>query len=282
MTGFRDKGAAGRMPRVTLGRALHAETLRLRRSPLVALHIICGIVAGLACGAYFSVAAWNPSLGADAYVQLLGAMMPLMVSIVCGLDIDAEREVGAMGNLLATPARRMRLTARLVILLLMGMAALLIAIFVFGAVLLAAGRLTLPLWALTACVPGLVVGSIAVYAICLALALRFGRNATIAVGAVGLILSFFAVGGLAHGLMTGQLTAASGGILGVVPLTWPTRMGSLFIELGIARAVLDAPAVAQVTGALLQTGLLCVAGALVGVMALLAWFGCFEDRRRDA
>ena len=138
MTGFRDKGAAGRMPRVTLGRALHAETLRLRRSPLVALHIICGIVAGLACGAYFSVAAWNPSLGADAYVQLLGAMMPLMVSIVCGLDIDAEREVGAMGNLLATPARRTRLTARLVILLLMGMAALLIAIFVFGAVLLAA------------------------------------------------------------------------------------------------------------------------------------------------
>ena len=82
--------------------------------------------------------------------------------------------------------------------------------------------------------------------------------------------------------MTGQLTAASGGILGVVPLTWPTRMGSLFIELGIARAVLDAPAVAQVTGALLQTGLLCVAGALVGVMAMLAWFGCFEDRRRDA
>ncbi len=276
------RSSAVRASRVTIGRALRAEALRLRRSPLIALHVVCGLVAGLLCGAYFSVAAWDPSFGIDAYVQMLGALMPLMVGIVCGLDIDAEREVGAMGNLLAVPARRTCLAARLLALFLLGVFALAIAVAVFGGVLFATGRMTLPVWTLVSCVLGLGIGSVTVYTICLFLALRFGRNVAIALGGVGLILSFFAIGGLAHGLMTGQLTAASGGILGVVPFAWPTRLGSLFIELGIAQTALGAPAAAQVAGSLLQTGVLSVVGGVVAVMALLGWFGRFEEGRRDA
>lgn len=78
---MRPAGGRGVEPRMGLGRALRSEALRLRRSPLVALHAACGLAGGVVCGAYFSVAAWDPALGADAYVQLLGAMMPLMAGI---------------------------------------------------------------------------------------------------------------------------------------------------------------------------------------------------------
>ena len=54
-------------PRMTLPRALLSEALRLARSPLAAVHLVCGLAAGLACGEYFSVARWDPALGADAY-----------------------------------------------------------------------------------------------------------------------------------------------------------------------------------------------------------------------
>lgn len=72
-------------PRMTLPRALLSEALRLARSPLTAVHLVCGLAAGLACGEYFSVTRWDPALGADAYAQFLGALMPLMSAIVCGL-----------------------------------------------------------------------------------------------------------------------------------------------------------------------------------------------------
>ena len=48
------------MPRMTLSRALLSEALRLARSPLTAVHLVCGLAAGLACGEYFSVTRWDP------------------------------------------------------------------------------------------------------------------------------------------------------------------------------------------------------------------------------
>lgn len=66
-------------PRMTLPRALLSEALRLARSPLTAVHLVCGLAAGLACGEYFSVTRWDPALGADAHAQFLGALMPLML-----------------------------------------------------------------------------------------------------------------------------------------------------------------------------------------------------------
>ena len=35
-------------PRMTLSRALLSEALRLARSPLTAVHLVCGLAAGLA------------------------------------------------------------------------------------------------------------------------------------------------------------------------------------------------------------------------------------------
>lgn len=92
-------------PRMTLPRALLSEALRLARSPLSAVHLACGLAAGLACGEYFSVTRWDPALGADACAQFLGALMPLMSAIVCGLAVDEERAAGRLANLTAVPSR---------------------------------------------------------------------------------------------------------------------------------------------------------------------------------
>lgn len=97
-------------PRMTLPRALLSEALRLARSPLTAVHLVCGLAAGLACGEYFSIARWDPALGADAYAQFLGALMPLMSAIVCGLAVDEER-AGRGARRVRGRARRCRAPA---------------------------------------------------------------------------------------------------------------------------------------------------------------------------
>lgn len=258
-------------PRMTLSRALRSELVRLARSPLAVAHLACGLAGGLACGAYFSVAPWDPVMGTDAYAQFLGALMPLMSGIACGLAVDAERAAGGLANLTALPSRGRAVLAKWLALSLMGAGALALAISVFGAMLAAVGRLPLGPAPLALSWAGATLGSLPLYALGLALALRLGRNAAVGAGAAGTLASFFSVGGLAHGLMTGELTGALPGPLGMIPLAWPARLGSLGVE-----AFVDAAGSAP---ALLCTALPCAALTLAAGAALAVWFRGFEDGR---
>ena len=112
------------------------------------------------------------------------------------------------------------------------------------------------------------------YALGLGVALRLGRNAAIGASAAGTLLAFFSVGGLAHGLMTGELTGALATPLSWVPLAWPARLGSLGVE-----AFIDA---ARAAGPLLTTALASLVLTLAAAAVLLAWFRRFEDGRADA
>ena len=151
-------------PRMTLPRALRSEFLRLARSPLAAVHLVCGLAAGLACGGYFSIARWDPALGADAYVQFLGALMPLMSAIVCGLAVDDERAAGRLANLTAVPSRGRAVAAKLLALAALGAAALAVAL---GGALTADSMLTLA---------GLAVSALAFAALTAAGAAWFARS----------------------------------------------------------------------------------------------------------
>ncbi len=263
---------------------LRSEFIRMRTSPLVAAHLACALAAGSACGAYFAFAPWNPAQGADAYAQFLGALMPLMAGIVCGLAFDAEREAGGMANLTGVPSRPTAVAAKIAMLFLTGAATLALAIGLFALILTLAGRSALNLAVYAWCIAGLALGSAPLYILSSWLALRFGRNAAIGVGAVGLLLAFFSIGGLAHGLMTGELTGAYPSILGYIPLTWSARLGSLGVENGIVSLSLGTHiegsamnVAAQVHLQTLFTAGFCLALSAAALIALLAWFNRFEE-----
>lgn len=259
---------------MTLRGALRSELARLARSPLAPTHLACALAGGVACGSYFALAPWDPALGTDAYVQLLGAMMPLMAGIVCGVNADEERRAGRLANLTAVPSRGVAVLAKLAALWLAGAATLALAVGVFGAILAAAGRLTLGPAMLAASAGGLALASCPLYALLLAVALRWGRNVAVSAGAAGTGCALLSVGGLAHGLMTGELTAVSAGPLGLVPLAWPARLGSLAVEAAISPAAALRPA--------LLTAGVCAVAAVAAATLLVVWFQSFEGGRDDA
>lgn len=261
-------------PRMTLLRALRSEAVRLRRSPVVIAHLVCGIVGGVACGAYFAVAAWDPLLGTDAFTQFLGALMPLMTAIACSLAIDEERTAGHLANLTSVPSRGIAGAAAWLALVVLGAFALALAFVVFGAILCSAGRLSAGPAPLVLGWVGALLGSLPTYVLALALSLRLGRNATIGVGAGATLLAFFSVGGLAHGLMTGELTGLTvSGVLAWVPTSWAARLGSLGVEVVIdaGRALVPLASLAAVS---------CAFGVVL-LVAFLAWLGRFEEGRGD-
>ncbi len=266
------------MMRVKFTGALASSLIRLAASPIAAVHLASALFAGITCGAYFSVApaCMDPSLALDAFAQLIGAMMPLMAGIVCGLAICDEQRAGRLANLTGAPSRMVAICAFYAALLLMAALAILLAYAVLAGILACTRQLPVHLGTLAASAFGIVIGSAPLYALLLAISLRFGRNPAISIGALGLLLAFFSVGGLAHGLATGTLTGASANLFGAVPFAWPARLGSLGIEAGIASAW--GPAVVAAVGeASLVTCGMALASSVASLIALALWFDRFEN-----
>lgn len=273
--------SAGRRRRPRFSGAVRSEVLRFARSPLAVAHAACALAAGAACGAYFAFAPWDAALGADAYVQFLGALMPLAAGVSAGLSADEERRAGRLFNLVGMVSRWRCGFAKLAVLWAAGALVLAAALFLAAGIMAAAGRASVPPAAWAWALAGLAAGSLPLYALALWLALRFGRNASIAVGAAGALLAFFSVGGLAHGLATGQLTAALfSGPLAANPFAWAARLGSLFVERFIAAA--SQPLMAgAVDASLASAGTAVAVTSAAGLAAFCAWFDRFEERGRD-
>ncbi len=222
--------------RMTLLGVLRSELIRLRRSPLVPLQLVLALGLGVLAGWYFAATrTWDSLLGTDAFVQLLGAGAPLLAGISCGLSVDADREAGSCINLLGVPSRQLAIGARLVSLLLLGIVSAAVATETFAILLTSAGRQLPPLRAMAQSVLGMGVGSVSLYLVFILAALRWGRDASIGLGAIGAGISVVSLGGLANGLVTGTLSGLLGAsVAAFVPFAWPARLASLEVELAVA------------------------------------------------
>lgn len=260
------------MAGMTLAGALRSESVRLRRSPLIALHIALALAVGVAAGLYFATTPWDSKLAFDAFVQLLGAGAPLLVGLACGLSADVERAAGDYANMFGMPSRRIALAAKVIFLLRLGVCAAALAVGSFSAVMTAFSRPLPAWWSVVSAVLGVGTGSVACYVLGLFCALKWGRNITIGVGAAGLVVALMSVGGLANGLVTGTLSAAtSGGPAAWLFLVWPLRLASLVVEMAIAPGA----ALARSLG---ETFFACI--AVTAVVVILA--GILIDRFEDA
>lgn len=282
MAGGKERDGALRRPdvRVTFAHALRSEAARLRRSPLLWLHAVLATALGALAGAYFAVTPWDSLLGSDAFFQLLGAGAPLLAGISCGLAADAEQRAGDGANLFGVSSRRSALAAKVAALLALGLAAAAWAVTLFCGALALADRPVPELPAVALAVLGIAAGSACLYAIFLLVALKWGRNASIGLGALGFVGAMALMGGLANGLVTGTFSGALGARMAMaVPFAWPSRLASLPLEASIA-AGLGADAQAQeLVSAWAAVGLACLVATAVTVAVVLACANRFEGRR---
>lgn len=269
--------------RMTATRALGSELIRLRRSPLVALHMALAVLLGGAAGAYLSTSAWDAGLSVDAFVQAVGCGAPLFAGLSCGIAIDSEREAGELANVLGVPSRRLALLAKLLVLLLLGVLAAALATAVFCACMAAAGRALPTAVTLAIAVAGMAVGSLPLYLLLLVVSLRWGRNAAVGLGALGAMVAVAGLGGLANGLVTGTLSGSFGAqAAALVPFSWPSRLASLRVELWLAAAHPPADALVQaLVDAYRRIAASCLVSGVFLTAAGLALADRFEDVRRS-
>lgn len=267
--------------RVTFRRALRSEAVRMRHSPLVVLHVALAVALGALAGAYFAFSAWDSLLGTDAFFQLLGAGVPLLAGISCGLAADAEQRAGEGANVLGVSSRRGALAAKLAALLALCLMAAAIAAALFCGALALAGRSLPDTAAVALATAGIALGSLCSYAILWCVALRFGRNASVGMGTLGFIAALTLMGGLANGLVTGTFSGAfSIGAAAFVPFAWPSRLASLPLELSIAAGMGAQAQVEALVAAYATVTCACTAITAVVLAVTLAAANRFENPRR--
>ena len=250
--------------RVTFRRALRSEAVRMRRSPLVVLHVALAVALGALAGAYFAFSAWDSLLGTDAFFPLLGAGAQLLAGISCGLAADGA------------------LAAKLAALLALCLMAAAIAAALFCGALALAGRSLPDTAAVALATAGIALGSLCSYAILWCVALRFGRNASIGMGTLGFIAALTLMGGLANGLVTGTFSGAfSIGAAAFVPFAWPSRLASLPLELSIAAGMGAQAQVEALVAAYATVTCACTAITAVVLAVALAAANRFENPRRS-
>lgn len=256
-----------------LHNAFLSQLVRLRHSPLLWLHIVGSITPPLLIGTYFAVTPWDSFLATDVYMQILGALMPLASALVMAFDIDTERQAGELSTLLAVPSRATGLLGKMLAYFLAAVLTLLSCVVLFAVILTLHGRQIPSLHSLSLALCALILGSAVLYPFSTWCALRFSRNATIAWGTVFSVIAVSSLGGLAHTLVSGQLSSMhTVPALYAMPMAWATKMASIAIEHDINPAVSLVP--------LGIHSIIALAATSIVMLVLCLWFTHFEDRKR--
>ncbi|WP_018750254.1 lantibiotic immunity ABC transporter MutG family permease subunit [Paenibacillus sanguinis] len=241
-------------------RTLKAEGLKLKRHPLLLVHLLSPLAAIVIFLGYYTYTPFSPESKVEAYLQVLAVALPLMIGIACAMAADQESAAGSCQQLLTLPSRLIPLVGKLSILLLLGGSSILLAATGFGIgyiYLLEQSPYTMLFYIQAALI---LFGSCCfLYGLHLLVSLRFGKAASIGLGVVGSLLAALLLTGL------GDL------IWIYLPFAWPARFVTSWMQYREANAgeLLDQ--------LLCRQGVLSCISGTGGIMILLGgWFRRWE------
>ncbi|WP_026528458.1 lantibiotic immunity ABC transporter MutG family permease subunit [Butyrivibrio sp. VCD2006] len=203
-------------------RCLHADFYKLRRSPVIAAHIVIPIMASLAFLFYYGISgrSFSETEKIIVFYQTIGAAFPILIGIFTASTMEQEQNAGAFQNLLTLKCKTAALFSKVVVLILLSFIALLFTAVLFGygfESVLGQGSMGIALYIEAALVMWL--SAIPLYLIFEILALLFGKGVSIGAGLFsGLISALF-------------LTNLGMYVWKIVPLSWTARMPDTYLEL---------------------------------------------------
>lgn len=242
-----------------------ADLLKTRHTPFLLVHLLAPLIAAAVFLAYYSYSPWSAADKVQAYLQVLGCALPTLIALVCSMAAEQEALAGHFQGMLALPAGRTRVYAsKLLLLLLYGLCAILLAVVTFGIgfrYVLVQDSLGLDFYCYSALI---LSGSTAfLYLLHGFISLRFGRGASIGIGIAGSLIAALLLTGLGEGLWP------------YVPFAWAARFISIWTVASSGTPLSSAASQADI-GAFV-----CAAATILAVPLSFLWFQRWEGRSAD-
>ena len=242
---------------------LESDFLKMKRQPLLLMHIIVPIVGIMLFLAYYSYSPWSPVSKAEGFLEVLAVAFPTMIGIVCSMAVEQEAAAGNFQQMLTSPVKLLPLFSMLTSLLILGFGAVLLAAGGFGAGFIAILHkvpFNLGFYLRAGCI--LFASSIFLYVFHIIVSLRFGKGASIGVGIMESLVSALFLTGLGNGRWQ------------FVPCAWGGRLVS-----GFAQYAEDAGSFSNAVSDLHTGVVFCIAGTIAIILFACVWFSYWEGRK---
>lgn len=248
---------------------MRAELLKIRRTPILSIHLVIPLCTAGIFLLYYAITPYSPTGKVQAYIQVLGGGMPLMVCIIAAFGVEQERNAGKLAHLCGASSRRIMAFGKLLFYIVMGMAALLLAALVFAGGMTFLGQNPYPVEVYLICVAIIGLSSSFCYVVGFALALRFGRNAAVIAGVAASLISFVMLTGLGSLLWP------------VIPSAWPAHLASdylSFVATNFSGGIALSGASLVSVEVPLRVSLLGIIMCVLVTSSALLWYGWWVER----
>ncbi|MDO5725201.1 MAG: lantibiotic immunity ABC transporter MutG family permease subunit [Tissierellia bacterium] len=179
---------------------LKTDIMKLKSSKLFWVHLFIPLLGNLLFLSYYRASKWGDFEKLSAYIQVLGIVFPIMISIVCSILAQQEYDAGYYQNLFKFGSKiYLNYLSKLILLIALGFMASLIALLVyyFGYNLIGDSVLNIKQYIIIAVI--LILSNFSEYNIHLFLSLRFSKNISIGIAAIETLISALFMTGLGEG-----------------------------------------------------------------------------------
>ncbi len=238
-------------------RYLSADRIKIKRSPALWMHFLVPVIGIFL---FLIIYAFRQDKIGEALTSFFGCMMaafPVLIGIVTGLSAEQEADAGHSQELLFHPSRLLALFSKVVLFLLLGSIAMLLAVFGFALSFSAVFHVTFFSAPTYLClIMILLLCNLFTYILHWFFSLRFGKNVSIGVGIVEAILGML------------LLTVLGDVIWPFVPCAWGFRLLRIFLTCGTLSVTFGGKLLAMVF-----IPVLTILALLLFILWFLRWEG---------
>lgn len=197
---------------------IKADFIKTKHLSIRIAHIAIPIGTAAAFLAYYAYASWDGYTKVATYYQVLGAGFPTLIGLFCAMLAEQELSAGTFQNMLCASKRLIAFFSKLLVLILFGMGAVLLASVMFGTgyfFFLGQRYIKYSFYIEAAFV--MVGSNLFLYVLHLFISLRFNKGVTIGLGIAESLLSALFLTGLGDGIWI------------FVPAAWAGRFINMFL-----------------------------------------------------
>lgn len=204
-------------------RLYRAEWYKMRHTIIPALHICVPLTGSLAFLLYYMARPWNGAVQLSGFVQIVGLVFPLLVSLIVSRSVGLEEANHYQVFLGGNAGRISSLLAKCIVLQTAGLGAVILGVgsFALGEMLLL-GNYDVSGVTYFSSAAGLWIGSFTLYPIHFFFSMRFSKSVSVAMGTVQSVLAGLLITGLGEGVWQ------------FVPCSWSIRLTSMFLVNGVS------------------------------------------------
>ena len=210
-----------------------ADFMKMKRLSILIAHIVIPIGIAAAFLTYYTYSPWDGYTKAITYYYVLGTGFPFLIGLFCAMSAEQELSAGSFQNMLSVSKRQIAFFSKLIILILLGTGAVLLASVMFGmGYFFFLGQQYIHCSFYIGAAFILTGSNVFLHVLHLFLALRFNKGVTIGLGIMESLMSALLLTGLGDGIWI------------FIPVAWSSRFVTMFLQrIGTYDIISPAPAV---------------------------------------